>query len=83
MLDKYSKDTVLEIQCKTAWYSSNLQVDCLINQEQLIEEVEFLRKNLRLQKHYATLLQDLDKSTTMLGKIVVLTASNNSFRVFC
>ena len=70
MLDKYSKVTLLEIECQTTWYSSNLQVDCLINQEQLTEEVEFLRKNLKLQKHYATLLQDLDKSTSMLGKIL-------------
>ena len=45
-------------------------MDCLINQEQLTEEVEFLRKNLSLQKRYATLLQDLDKSTSMLGKLL-------------
>ena len=59
-------------------------MDCLINQEQLTEEVEFLRKNLSLQKRYATLLQDLDKSTSMLGKLLrFLTASNNLSRVFC
>ena len=61
-----------EMGCKITWYSENLQVDCLINREQLTEEVDFLRKNLRLQKHYATLLQDLDKSTSMLGKILLI-----------
>ena len=45
-------------------------MDCLINKEQLTEEVDFLRTNLRLQKHYATLLQDLDKSTSILGRIL-------------
>ena len=42
-------------------------MECLIDTKQLEEEVEFLRKNLKLQKHYAELLNDLDKSISMLG----------------